>query len=227
MNNINIQNFESIISFFFKSQIIEQGYKIYDKTTLFGRIMNTDLFQYINFQKPRKGINRLEVDFGIEFLFKKKAESIKKYISPDLGHRFTYFNSGVSTDYVYRNESELLSGVINISRIMNSAVFKWLDNHVSSASLFDAFNDRALRKPDYQWAEISLAYLHLRFGDKNKSFEIAQKIIRENPIHESKILICNELLSHSNDSETEIEQYLNGIVKENIKALKLNSFLKS
>ena len=221
MEKLDGLKYHQIVNNNFKELLEAHGYKKI-KSTTFGRIVNDDIFQYIHFQAPMKGLKLFFVSFNVNLLFVKKPDYYS--LAYNLGHRINFFGSIFNERLLQYNSDFLLDNSVKlIKQALENYVFEWLNNHDNLISVVNTYkneDDAILRQPDTEWADITLAYINLKLGNKDIAIEIAKRILYNPPFHQVKIPILEDILSHQNDNDQQIKKYLNDIVAENKKMLK-------
>jgi hypothetical protein len=218
------EKFSKIIKFYFNDLFVEHGYRYY-KDTIYGRIVNNNFFQFVNFDKAH-GEKSIMVDFTTYLLFERKTPSFQKVITLKPGGRIEYFtpNRPDLRWFEYDTDEKLSNSIVNIKSILTDHVFHWLDEHCTAESIFALEEDRQIRVTDETWRYVDHIFLYLRLGNLNMAIETAELVVNEPPRFSEIKDLCIEVIKTIKSDEFDAKKYLESIVEENKLNLKIEKW---
>jgi hypothetical protein len=218
------EKISKIIKHHFTDFFVENGYKKY-KDTVFGRIVNNDFFQFVNFDKAH-GEKSILVDFTTYLLFGKKTPSFQKVITLKPGGRIDYFmpDRPDLRWFEYDTAEKLVESISTIKNILSDHVFNWLDEHTTVESIFALEEDRQIRVSDETWRQVYHIYMYLRIGNVHNALETAESILNEPPRFAEIVDLCKEVIATIKSDGFDANSYLSSIIEENKVNLKIENW---
>ncbi len=220
----NEQKFSKIVKDEFSEFFKRGGYLPYDKFS-FGRLVNNELFQFVNFQQATRGEKSFMVDFACHILYKRRQSSLQKALSLKPGGGVDHFkpNNPELRWFEYNSEEQFENSIKTVKSLLEEYVFPWFDRHSTTEEIFPLYEDKKLRPPDDGWMHVDLMYMNLRLGNLQNAKAEAEYVLAKPPRFEEMKNMCVEVINGLSSQGFDVEAFLNGIVQENKRLLKLVS----
>lgn len=213
---------EKIISPTFTAFFEEHGFKKL-RPDLFGRITDDGIFQFVTFENARRELLSFSISFSCNLLFVKKMPEVLKVFKLKPGASFDVLINDYSKEHRWfrcDDAKQIESNVNFVKSEMDKKLFKWFDYYSTNQHIVELYSDNEFCPPDIRWWNFDLMFIHLFLKEYNKAKEKAEFLIAKESSFPFIREVCQDVLTKLRNNE-DIKEYLNSIIVENIRELKL------